>query len=447
MPVLSKFLMEEVELKLIPVVADLEDAGYRIDPAHFERLRERLEPEQEKVLKRICKAAGKNFNPRSHDQLRTLLYKRLKVKVTRRTKEGKPSTNNLVLQRAGRKHKVARDIARYRELKKVLSTYVPIAQQAGADGRLRVTFNQLAKTGRFTSPSIIQTLPKDVEFQIRNGFIAAEGHQIVGADFDQQELRVLAQCSGDKKMQAAIAAGVDLHGLAAVKVFRLPCEPGEVKTKYPEKRGQVKAIQFGLIYGASAYSLAETLQIERDEAEQLITDYFKQFLKVKQFIDGAHKRLMRDGHVEDVFGRRRYFPEVKQKLPRKKWQHLTEAERKLARAIAAAKREAQNFLIQGASATITKLAMIRCHEHITAEHPEIRMLLTLHDELQFEVPEPLVAHFAQELPGLMCDLGLEERFGFKVPMKVEVKVGPSWGELKKWEGAKDGTSHTQGTAR
>jgi DNA polymerase-1 len=431
--------MNEVELKLIPVVANLEDTGYRIDPAHFERLRERLEPEREKVLKAIRKAAGKNFNPASVKQLSKLLYERLKVKVTRRTKNGKPSTDMLVLQRAGRKHKVARDMIRYRTLEKILGTYAPIPEQAGADGRLRVTFNQLAVTGRLSSASIIQTLPRDDEFQIRNGFIAEESHRIVGADFDQQELRVLAQCSGDAKMQAAIAAGVDLHGLAAVKVFKLPCEPGEVKTKYPEERGKVKAVQFGIIYGTTAYGLAQTLQIERDEADQLIADYFKQFPKVRKFIDNAHKLLMRDGHVEDVFGRRRYFPVVKQKLPRKKWPHMTEAERKLARAIAAAKREAQNFLIQGASATVTKLAMIRCHEHITAEHPEIRMLLTLHDELQFEVPEPLVAHFAQELPGLMCDLGLE-RFGFKVPMKVEVKVGPSWGTLKKWEGAQDGAA-------
>jgi DNA polymerase-1 len=121
---------------------------------------------------------------------------------------------------------------------------------------------------------------------------------------------------------------------------------------------------------------------------------------------------------------------------------MSQAEQDAARKVAKAKREAQNFVIQGASATITKLAMIRSHEHVTAEHPDIKMLLTLHDELQFEVPCPLVDHFASELPGLMCDLDLG-RFGFTVPMKVEVKIGPSWGELKKWEGTRDGDTRGQ----
>jgi DNA polymerase-1 len=430
--------MNELEMKLIPVVADLEDNGYKVDIDHFKRLRERLEPEQEKVLKRIRKVAGKDFNPASTKQLREYLYDRLKLKVTRRTKGGDPSTDNTTLQRAAGKHKAVQDIIRYRELDKILGTYTTIPDEAEEDGRLRVSFNQLeAATGRFTSGSVIQTLPKNDEFQIRHGFVAEEGCRIVGADFDQQELRVMAQCSGDRAMQKAIAEGVDLHGLAAVKVFKLGCEPNEVKAKFKDRRDQVKAIQFGLIYGATAYSLAEKLQTEKREAEQLIEDYFKQFPRVKTFIDNAHKRMKRDGYLDDVFGRRRHFPAVKRKLPRKEWRHMNEAERKLACAIGKAKREGQNFLIQGASATVTKLAMIRCHDHITAEHPEIKMVLTLHDEVQFEVPVALVDHFAQELPGLMCDLNLE-RFGFKVPMKVEVKVGPSWGELKKWEAAKDG---------
>jgi DNA polymerase I len=168
-----------------------------------------------------------------------------------------------------------------------------------------------------------------------------------------------------------------------------------------------------------------------------------EFPKVKDFIDKAHRRLMRDAYVNDLFGRRRYFPVVEQKLPRnKEWRQMTVEDRELARAIAKAKRATQNFLIQGPSATITKLAMIRCHTHIAAEHPDIRMVLQLHDEIQFEVPEAEVSHFAAELPELVCDLGLE-KFGFKVPMKVEVKVGPSMGELKKWEGAKSGEKQAQ----
>jgi DNA polymerase-1 len=438
---LTGFLMKEVEMRLIPVVADMEDAGYKIDPDHFTRLQDRLKPEKEKILKKIRQAAGKRFNPASDDQVRNYLYSKLKLKVTHRTKKGLPSTNKTVLQRAAKRHRVAQDIIRFRKLKKILSTYSTIPNKADADGRLRVEFNQLnAETGRFASPSIIQTLPKDDEFQIRHGFIAERGSSIVAADFDQQELRVLAQCSGDRNMRTAIAAGEDLHGLAAVKVFKLPCKPGEVKAKFPQQRNQVKEIQFGVIYGAKAYSLAEKLQIKHEEAERLITDYFRQFPRVKRFIEDAHKRLLRDGYLDDVFGRRRYFPVVKQMAPRrKKWRQMSVEERRVSRAIDAAKRAGQNFLIQGASATITKLAMIRCHQHITAEHPTVRMPVMIHDELQFEVPKSLVPHFAQELPRLMCDLGLE-RFGFKVPMKVEVKIGPSWGELKSWEGIHDAGS-------
>ncbi|MEI7684646.1 MAG: DNA polymerase A family protein [Planctomycetota bacterium] len=427
--------MDDVEMKLIPVVADLEENGYKIDRTHFERLRERLMPEQGDALSRIRSTLGAEFNPNSADQIRKLIYDDLKVSITRRTKSGQPSTDSLALQLANGAHPVVGDIARYRELAKILNTYSKIPDKADDDDRLRVSYNQLAaETGRFSSQSVIQTLPKDDRFQIRHGFVAEPGHLIVGADFDQQELRVLMRCSRDKNMQTAIANGVDLHGLVAVKVFKLACEPNEVKVKFPQERNRVKAIQFGLIYGRSAHSLAEELQIERAEAEQLIADYFKQFPMVKELIEKTHQRLMRDGFIDDIFGRRRYFPAVDQKLPRRKeWRNMSESERAAVRAVGKAKREAQNFLIQGASATITKLAMIRCHEHITAEHPGIKMLLTLHDELQFEVLESLVTHFANELPGLMCDLGLE-RFGFNVPMKVEVKVGPSWGSLKKWEG-------------
>jgi DNA polymerase-1 len=437
--------MNEVEMPLIAVVADMEDTGYRIDSAHFENLRARLEPEVEQVLRRIREQAGTKFNPASADQLRELLYKKLKIKVTKRTATGGPSTDKTVLKRAVAQHEIVRDIARYRALQKIVSTYTTIPQQADEDGRLRVCFNQLAaETGRFSSPSIIQTLPKSDEFEIRKGFIAAEGCSIVGADFNQQELRVLAQCSADEAMTAAISAGVDLHGLAAVKVFKLDCGPNEVKQ---DLRAKVKATQFGLLYGRSAFSLAEELGLTREDAELLIEDYFRQFPAVKRFIDGVHKRLLRDGYVDDPFGRRRHFPVVARRPPRRKrWRSMNEEERVLLRKISAAKREAQNFVIQGASATITKLAMIGCHRHIAAEHPDIRMILTLHDELQFEVPCGLVDHFAQELPGLMCDLGLE-RFGFVVPMKVEVKAGRSWGELKKWEGAKDDCANTDPAAR
>jgi len=447
-PGLNKFLMEEVEMPLIPVVADLEDAGYRIDPGHFAALRTRLEPEAEATLGRIREVAGGDFNPASLTQLRALLYETLKVEVIQRTDSGEPSTDKAVLERAAADHPIARVILRHRVLTRILTTYATIPEKADEDGRLRVSFNQLdAETGRFSSPSIIQTLPRSDEFRIRQGFIAGEGCLIVGADFKQQEMRILAHCSDDEALKAAIRAGVDLHGLAAVKVFNLDCEPNEVEEKHKDKRDQVKAIQFGLIYGRSAHSLSAELGITREESGRLIEGYFEQFPAVKGFIDEVHGRLFRDGHVDDVFGRRRHFPVVERMPARWKAGHrMTVEERELAGKISAAQRQAQNFVIQGAGATITKLAMIRCHRHIAAEHPEIRLVLTLHDELQFEVPRALVDHFARELPGLMCDLGLD-RFGFDVPMAVEVKAGPSWGGLKKYGGARDGAEPADGDGR
>jgi DNA polymerase-1 len=431
--------MNEVELPLIRVVADLEDNGYRINCTFFDQLRKRLEVKTKESLRRIRRKTNPRFNPRSAEQLRELLYKKLKIKVTTTTKGGEPSTENAVLARAAKKHPVVRDIQRYRALNKLLTTYAKIPETVDDDHRLRVTYNQLAaETGRFSSSSIIQTMPKNDEFEIRKGFAASKGCVIVGADFDQQELRVLAQCSGDKRMKQAIARGVDLHGLAAVRVFDLKCAPNEVKEKFKRERDRVKAIQFGLVYGRSPRSLAIELGIPVEEAEQLVEEYFKQFPAVKAFIASVHKKLLRDGYVDDIFGRRRYFPDVNRRPPRtKQWRFMSDTERDLARKIAAAKRQAQNFVIQGASATITKLAMIRCHQHITAEHPDIKMILTLHDELHFEVPKDLVSHLAGELPHLMCDLDLD-RFGFTVPMQVEVKVGPSWGSLQRWEETPDG---------
>lgn len=436
---LTGFLMHEVEMPLVPIVAQMEDTGYPVDVQFFQDLRVRLEPEIETLLAKIREVGGPAFNPNSHPQVSALLFEQLKLPIHKLTDSRKPSTDDETLKRLAPKHEIAGHLKRFRGLNKIYSTYCSIPDQVDEDGRLRVEFNQLAaETGRFSSASIIQTLPKNDEFEIRKGFRAPDGFQIIGADFRQQELNVLAQVSGDANLLAAIENGTDLHGLAAVKVYKLDCEPNEVEKKFPDKRDQIKAVQFGLIYGKTPFGLAGTLGITLEQAEQLISDYFKQFPSVQGFIAKVHRQLMRDGYVDDVFGRRRHFPEAKQQVPRKRSYQMTEAEKQLISAIGKAKRAAQNFVIQGASATITKLAMIRCHGHITATYDgQVKMILQLHDELQFEVREDLVSEFATELPGLMCNLGLE-RFGFKLPLAVEVKAGPSWGEMRKRKGCIDG---------
>lgn len=433
---LSLFLMKEVELPLVPVVARMEDSGYRISLDHFEQLRQQILPVQEQKLKEIREVVGEHFNPNSAKQLRELLYDRLNIKVIQITKKGQPATGKKVLGRVSKEHPVAGKILEYKKLKKILSTYCKDFDDIGEDGRLHTAFNQLdTTTGRFSSPSIIQTIPKSIEFKIRHGFVASDSCSIVAVDFKQQEMRLLAQVSEDESLRSAIDDGIDLHGLAARKVFSLQCEANEVEAKHPEERGKVKAIQFGLIYGRTAYTIAETLGISTEDAEQLIESYFKQYPKVQKHIDGVHTKLMKHGFVEDVFGRRRYFPDIQKEQPRRNQRRMSTQQWTLRKKTDEAKREAQNFVIQGAAATITKLAMLRCDEYIRTKHPGIKMVLQLHDELQFEVPNPLVGQFTQDLPDLMCNLGLD-RFGFVVPMEVEIKVGPSWGEAKKVEGLK-----------
>jgi DNA polymerase-1 len=428
---LTRFLMVEVELPLVEVVADLEEAGYLIDADHFRALRDRLEKERADLLARMRPLAGDlGFNPASAGQVRTLLFETLKLPVTRTTPTGKAATDEGALTALKGRHEVVPLLLRHQALSKVITTYCTLPDKVDADGRYRVEYNQVgAETGRFTSASLIQTVPKADEFAIRKGFVAAPGHTIVAADFGQQELCVLAAVSGDANLLEAIAAGTDLHGLAAVKVFKLDCAPNEVKEKHRAERERIKAIQFGLIYGRGPQSLAAELGLPLEEAKKLQEDYFEQFPAVRAFIDKVPARVQRDGFIDDLFGRRRHLPDAQLPRPRGRYDRRTAEDKAAVARINKALREAQNTVIQGASATLTKLAMLRCHRHIRAEHPGIRMLLTAHDELQFEVPDAEVGHFAAELPGLMCDLGLE-RFDFPVKMAVEVKAGPSWGELR-----------------
>jgi DNA polymerase-1 len=410
------FLMEKVEMPLVPVVAELEANGYLIDCDHFTGLKARLEPEKASILADIQAIGGPEFNPGSFKQVKKLLYEKLGLPVFKKTKKGGPSTDKESLDSLRDAHPVLGKILEFREIAKVLSTYCNFPQAVCSDSRLRSEYTQLGTvTGRLTA-GVIHTLPKDDGFGIRNGFIAPLGFKIVGADFDQQELFILASMSGDPAMLDAISDGIDLHGLAAKRVFGLVCGPNEVGKLHPEKRGQVKAVQFGILYGSGAESLAKKLSLSLQAAKELIEGYFQVFPNVKSFIDKNHNFVVKNGYIVDVFGRIEPLPNA---------QTTAKSEFTLQRE---ALREAQNFPIQAAGATITKLAMIQCHNHIREFHPQIKMVLTLHDELQFEVPDDEVEHFAAELPVLMTDLGVE-RFGFKIPFKVSVKSGQSWGTM------------------
>ncbi len=416
----DSFLMKNVEMPLVAPVAELEDNGYQVDCDYMQKLSERCQSEQAVLLEKIRCTAGPEFNPDAADQVAAFVYDKLDNPIQERTPHGKPSVKEAALLPFVKNHPIVGDILEYQTVGRAEAIIASVLAKVDKDGRYRVTYIQLGtKSGRITSKSHIQTLPKDDRYSIRRGFIAKPGYKLVAADFDQQDLRVLGALSGDAKLQAAFDGDVDLHGVVAKPLFNLPCDPGKVKEQYPAERQKAKAFQFALIYGATPYGLAQTLDVDADRAANLMTRYFEQFPGIKAFIDDAHGRLQRDGYLDDVFGRRRWFPEV-----------LTTRDRSV---LDAAKRSGHNHLVQAPSATITKLAMIRCFQHISKEHPEIKMVLTLHDELHFEVPDALVDHFAQELPDLMCNLGME-KFGFQVPMKVNVSVGPNWADLKPYAG-------------
>ena len=407
-------LLKDVEFPLIPVIADLEAHGYLIDCGFFRDLQQKILEIQNKLLPEMRNLAGRDLNPNSASDLGRCFYQELGLPVLKKTSNGQPSTDQKTLDLLVEKHPLVPMVLEWKKLSKVLSTYCGFQDRVGPDFRLRPSYNQVGTvTGRLTAGYGIQTIPKRDNFGIRRGFVAPEGFTIVAADFDQQEMFVLASVSGDENLLQAIKDGQDLHGLAAKLVFGLDCGPNEVKSLHEDQRNQVKTIQFGIIYGSGPDSIGQTLGIGASEAASLIDVYFSRFPKIQEFINACHHAVNKRLEITDIFGRRRVF-----KKPRSK----ADATAML--------REAQNFPIQAAGASITKLAMIKTFHHIKANHPDIRMILSLHDELQFEVPDKDVVHFATELPSLMTNLGLDA-YGFKVPLKVEVRSGKTWGDLKR----------------
>ena len=436
-----EFLFHEVEMPLIEVIMAMEGNGYALDKEHFAEVKERAAGDfvgsNNKLQEIWHEGGGKGeFNPASPAQVAALLYGRCGLVPPHLTDGGQPSVDKRALKALKDQHPAVELIQRHRKVSKIATTYANLPEKADpTDGRLHVGFGQTTvETGRLQSSSVMQTIPRanSDEYHIREGFRASDGHVIVAADFDQQELRILAYRSGDPAMLAAIGNGEDLHGLAACKVFGLDCHPNGVKAKHPDQRSRVKAIQFGIVYGRSAPGIAAALDISVDEAKQLLDDYFARFAGVKAFIEATHRFAAANGYVDDLFGRRRYFRHIRYARPRKKWAALSQSERKRIAKANADKRAAQNFVIQGPAATITKMAMNRCYRFFRERYPGIRMILQLHDECQFEVPEEDVTGVCGELPRLMTDLELG-RFGMKVPMAIEIKTGPSWGRLAKWE--------------
>jgi len=400
-------LVEEIELPLLHVLADMEWAGVSIDLAWFASLKERFKRERERVEKEIYVEAGGEFNINSNNQLRTILFDKLQLPVRKRTATG-PSTDASVLQElADAGHTLPELLMEYRELSKLESTYLDTLPSLihSDDKRLHTSFNQtVASTGRLSSSDPnLQNIPirRELGRDIRRGFIPRKGWLFLAADYSQIELRLLAHLSGDPAFVDAFNSGGDIHRQTASIIFNVP-----VDGVTSEMRSRAKTINFATIYGQGAHALSRQLKISNTEAREFIATYFERFRGVRRYLDSMIEHAREHGYVETIFHRRRYIPELRDRNFNIR---------------AFGERTAANSPIQGSAADLIKIAMIRIDSAMRKEGMQSRMLLQVHDELVFEFPpqeeESLVALVRHEM---------EHAAELSVPLVVDVGVGDSW---------------------
>ena len=404
-------LFYELEIPLVPVLTGMEREGIRIDTGFFQDMSERLDRDLTLIREEIYKVAGEEFNLNSTPQLREVLFEKQGLPVIKRTKTG-PSTDSSVLEElATQGHEIPRLMMEYRELEKLRSTYVDALPQLviPRTGRIHTRFNQtVAATGRLSSSDPnLQNIPirTDLGREIRKGFIPAEGYLFYSADYSQVELRILAHFSGDEPLVQAFREGVDVHRQTASVIFEVPLE-----RVTSEQRGQAKTINFATLYGQGAFSLARQLGISRDEAKAFIDQYFERFSGVRAYLDEQIAMARERGFVETLMGRRRYIPELRAK----NWNVRQFGER-----------VAQNTPIQGTAADMIKKAMIDVAQALADADTGARMLLQVHDELLFEVPEGEEDALAELVVSRM-----EGAVELSVPLVAEGGVGKSWYDTK-----------------
>jgi DNA polymerase-1 len=398
----------EIEMPLMPVLADMEEAGVKVDSELLNALSKELEVEIESLSRRIFFLAGEEFNINSPKQLSKVLFHSLGLSPTKRTKTGY-STDMDVLEELGSEHELPREVLNYRSLTKLKTTYIDVlpALVNRESGRVHTSFNQtVAATGRLSSSDPnLQNIPVRGEWgkRIRASFIAEEGNLLLSADYSQVELRILAHLSGDEGLIQAFRTGVDIHSRTASELFGMPIE-----RVTQEMRRTAKVVNFGVIYGISAFGLSEALNMERKDAERYITQYFERHPGVKSYSEKILAEAKEKGYVTTLFGRRRQIPEVKSR----NWNTKLQGERL-----------AVNSPIQGTAADIIKIAMLRVSERLASESLRGRMILQVHDELLFELPE-------RELEAMRKAVGeeMEGAGGLSVPLKVEIGYGRNWSE-------------------
>jgi DNA polymerase-1 len=402
-------LYENVELPLTAVLGAMEDAGVRIDTYRMGEITARLRDRVEELETRAQELAGEEFMLGSTQQVARVLFEQLGLTPGRKGKTGY-STDTRVLQTIRSEHEIVPVIEEWRELTKLVNTYLgPLPEMIGDDGRLHTTFNQaVAATGRLsTSNPNLQAIPirTDLGREIRSAFTADEGNRLLSADYSQIELRILAHVSGEPKLKAAFARGEDIHAATAAEV--LGKDPA---TLTKDERAIAKMINFGIVYGISAHGLSQHLQIPRDEAQTYIDAYLARFPHVQDFIARTVEQAARDGYVTSLLGRRRPIPEIRTSSRQTR---------------ALGERLAVNFVMQGSNADIIKVAMLAIDRRLRAEGRATRLVLQVHDELLLEAPEQEVAAIRTLVRDEMC-----AAFELDPPLAVDVGVGENWSEAK-----------------
>ena len=401
----------EIDLPLTPVLYRMEEAGVRIDTGVLDGLSRRFSAEIERVGERIFELAGKRFNINSPKQLGVVLFTDLGLPAPpARGKTRSVSTAQDVLEFLAEKHEVPRLVLEYRHLVKLKSNYVDaLPLLADAESRVHTTFQAAAtSTGRLSSVNPnLQNIPIRTELgrEIRAAFTAAPGTQLLSADYSQIELRLLAHFSGDPLLIRAFAEDIDIHTLTASEVFGVPAE-----TMNKETRNRAKAVNFGIVYGISAFGLAAQLGIPQAEAKAYIERYFARYQGVRAFIEKTLERTRKEGSVRTMFGRMRPIPDIESRNTNQR---------------GFAERTAINTPLQGTGADLIKLAMISLDRKLTERSLKTRMVLQVHDELLFEVP----FEETDEVAALVRD-EMEGVVKLKVPLVADLAFGPNWRDLK-----------------
>ena len=400
-------LYTDIELPLCPVLARMEQAGFLVDRKALYDFGESLTSSIEQLQQSIWALAGEPFNIQSPKQLGSILFERLMLPAGKKTKTGW-STNAAVLDKLRGKHPIVEQILDYRTLTKLKSTYADgLLKEISADGRIHTNFQMtVTATGRLSSTEPnLQNIPvrRELGAQIRKMFVASPGRVLVDADYSQIELRLLAHIANDETMIAAFRSGEDIHAVTASQVFGVPL--AEVT---PLQRSHAKAVNFGIVYGISAFSLAQDIGVFQSEAKAYMDSYFAKYHGVRAYMTRVVEQAKADGYVTTLFGRRRDLPELKSSNFNLR---------------SFGERVALNMPIQGTAADIIKAAMVRVDARMRAEHLQARLLLQVHDELIVECP----AEEAETVKAILVD-EMEHVVDYRVPLLVDAKIGASWAE-------------------